>query len=86
MKNAGNSTVKWTSAFPARLKELRKEHQLTQEIIARLLDVGQRTYAAYELGRIRVPVDSLIRLARFYDTDMNYICSVSQKKASFPKE
>lgn len=44
----------------------------------------QRTYADYELGKTRIPVDSLIILARFYDVDMNYICGVTRQKQPFP--
>jgi hypothetical protein len=51
-----------------------------------MLKVGQRTYCDYELGKTRIPVDSLIVLARYYNVDMNYICGISDKKKIFPKE
>ena len=72
--------------YARRIRELREDSDLTQTDVAKLLNVGQRTYADYELGKIRIPVDSLIILARYYDTDMNYICGVSRLKAEFPKE
>ena len=72
--------------YARRIRELREDHDLTQTDVAKLLNVGQRTYADYELGKIRIPVDSLIILDRYYDTDMDYICGVSRLKNGFPKE
>ena len=72
--------------YARRIRELREDHDLTHTAVAKLLNVGQRTYADYELGKIRIPVDALIVLARFYDTDMNYICGVSRHKSLFPDE
>ena len=49
------------------------------------LNIGQRTYADYELGKTRIPVDSLIILAKFYNVDMNYICGLTKVKRAFPR-
>lgn len=35
------------------------------------------------LGKTRIPVDALIKLAKFYDVDMNYICGLSEKRGRF---
>ncbi len=72
--------------FNERIKKLREEHSLTQQKVADLLFVGQRTYADYESGKIRIPVDSLIILARHYDVSMDFITGVSDQKRPFPKE
>ena len=57
---------------------------MIQQEVADMLEVGQRTYADYELGKTRIPVDALIKLAKFYDVDMNYICGISNKQNKFP--
>lgn len=67
-----------------RIRALREDHDRTQSEIAGLLNVGQRTYADYELGKTRIPVDSLIKLAKYYDVDMNYISGVSSIKNPYP--
>jgi transcriptional regulator with XRE-family HTH domain len=67
-----------------RIRSLREDNDYTQKEVARLLNVGQRTYADYEYGKTRIPLYSIIKLARFYDVDMNYICGVSQVKKHFP--
>ena len=69
-----------------RIRELREDNDYTQTYIASKLNIGQRTYADYELGKTRIPLASIIILARFYDVDMNYICNVNDEKKAFPKE
>lgn len=69
-----------------RIRALREDHDYTQTQIAEILHIGQRTYADYELGKTRIPVDSLIILAKFYDVDMNYISDISDIKRPFPEK
>ena len=52
----------------------------------RNLNVGQRTYADYELGKTRIPLDSMIKLAKLYNVDMNYICDLTDYKNVFPSK
>lgn len=42
--------------------------------------------ADYELGKTRIPVDSLIKLAEFYDVDMNYITGINKTANKFPRK
>ena len=71
--------------YQQRIRALREDNDYTQSQVANLLNVGQRTYADYELGKTRIPVDSLIILARYYDVDMNYITGISDDKKKFPQ-
>lgn len=66
--------------YKTRIRNLREDHDYTQAQIANLLNIGQRTYADYELGKTRIPVDSLIILAKLYDVSMDYICGLSDTK------
>lgn len=66
-----------------RIRALREDQDKTQAEIAQLLKVGQRTYCDYELGKTRIPVDSLIILAKLYNVSMDYICGVSDIKGHF---
>ena len=66
------------------IRELREDNRYTQQAIADILSIGQRTYSDYESGRTRIPVESLIILARFYNVSMDYICGVSSIKKDFP--
>ena len=71
--------------YRLKIRELREDSDYTQSYIASILSIGQRTYADYELGKTRIPVESLIRLAKLYNVDMNYICGISEKKSMFPQ-
>ena len=66
------------------MRVLREDRDKTQAEIAQLLKVGQRTYCDYEHGKTRIPVDSLIILARLYNVSMDYICGLSDTKGHFP--
>ena len=67
-----------------RIKELREDHDKTQVEIGAILGVGQKTYSDYERGRLRIPLEYVIALARYYNVDMNYICGVSNELKPFP--
>ena len=73
-------------AYEQRLRELREEKELTQTEVAGYLFVSQRTYSDYENGKIRIPVEALIILAKIYDVSMDYICGVTNHRNAFPKE
>ena len=66
-----------------RIRALREDSDKTQTEIAQILNVSQRTYADYELRKIRIPIDSAIILARFYNVDMNYICGLTDRPSKF---
>ena len=70
--------------YNERIRLLREDADKTQTEVAQLLKIGQRTYCDYELGKTRIPVDSLIILAELYNVNMDYICGVSNDRKTFP--
>ena len=46
--------------YNERIREIREDCSLTQQKIADLLHIGQRTYADYESGKTRIPVDNTV--------------------------
>ena len=72
--------------YNERIREIREEHTLTQQKVANLLNVGQRTYADYESGKTRIPVDSLLILAKFYDVSLDYITGASNIRNPYPSK
>lgn len=72
--------------YNERIREIREERFLTQQKVADLLHVGQRTYADYESGKIRIPIDNIMILARFYNVSMDYITGASNVRTKYPKE
>ena len=71
--------------YNERIRDERKKREITQESIARLLDVKQRTYSDYESGRIRLPLDSLMTLAKFYGYSIDYMCGATDEKRPYPE-
>lgn len=60
-----------------RIKELREDHDLKQINIANLLEMKQPQYARYESGKREIPIDCLIKLAKFYNTTTDYILELT---------
>ncbi len=67
-----------------RLKDLREDNNLTQAALAELLHVKQNTYSQYENGQRQIPIDCLIRLARYYSVSTDYILGLTQEKRPYP--
>ncbi len=72
--------------YTKRIRQLREDRDLTQRAVAELLQVGQKTYSDYELGKTRIPVASILILARFYNVSVDYISGASDEKRPYPKE
>ncbi len=56
-----------------KLKELREENCVSQKEIAEFLNIKQNTYSQYETGRRQLPIDTLIKLSKFYKVSTDYI-------------
>ena len=69
-----------------RIRALREDSDLNQTTVAKAIHVTQTTYSDYEKGKVRIPLECLIELARFYNVDMNYISGVSDIKNEFPQK
>lgn len=71
--------------YNERIREIREDFFLTQETVAGVLNVVQRTYSDYESGKIRIPVESLIVLAKYYNVSLDYITGASDIKKAYPE-
>jgi transcriptional regulator with XRE-family HTH domain len=65
----------------ARVAELRKEQGITQQQLAELLEVSQQSVAAYEVGRLRIAVSMLPRLARVLGVSVEALIGETVKPA-----
>ena len=72
--------------YTERIKALREDSDYNQTMVARAIHVAQTTYSDYEKGKVRIPIECLIDLARFYNVDMNYISGVSNIRKVFPDQ
>ena len=72
--------------YNERIREIREDKGLTQQKVADLINVGQRTYADYKSGKTRIPIDNLLILAKFYNISMDYITGASDIQTEYPKK
>lgn len=69
-----------------RIRDIREDNDLTQKKVAEILHISQRTYSDYELAKLRLSLDTLIKLAEFYDVSLDYLSGISDVKNKFPKK
>ena len=67
------------------IRDLREDDDLTQQQMAELLNVSQTTYSRYESGALDIPSSSLIVLAKFYKTSVDYLLGLTQNKTPYDK-
>ena len=56
-----------------RLRDLREDKDMNQTQIAKMLCMSQTGYSKYETGENDIPTAILIKLARFYNTSIDYL-------------
>ncbi|MCI1954946.1 MAG: helix-turn-helix domain-containing protein [Oscillospiraceae bacterium] len=66
-----------------RLRDLREDRDLNQQTLADLLNVGQTTYSRYENGTLDIPSASLIKLAEFYGTSVDYLLGLTDNRKPY---
>lgn len=68
-----------------RIRDLREDLDLSQTDVAELLSISQTTYSRYETGYLDIPSQSLIILAKRYNTSIDYLVGLTDEKKSYPK-
>jgi transcriptional regulator with XRE-family HTH domain len=66
--------------YQRRIRDLREDHDKTQEQIANVLGTSQTMYARYERGANELPIRHLIRLADYYGVSADYILGRTNNK------
>ena len=68
-----------------RLRDLREDRDLTQTQIAKILEMSQTGYSKYETGENDVPTAILIKLARFYNTSIDFLLGETDSPRRYRK-
>lgn len=68
-----------------RIRNLREDKDLTQKQIGQLLNMSQTGYNQYEIGKNDIPTPVLIKLAKFYNTSVDYILEITDEKKPYPR-
>lgn len=62
-----------------RIRDLREDRDLNQTQVAKMLGMSQTGYSKYETGENDIPTSILIRLARFYNTSIDYLLGETEE-------
>lgn len=66
-----------------RIRDLREDRDLNQTQVASMLGMSQTGYSKYETGENDIPTTILIKLARFYDTSVDYLLGETNQKKRY---
>jgi len=68
-----------------RLKDLREDKDLCQKDLAKILNISQTNYSKYELEKINIPIETLRKLAIYFETSTDYILGLTNESAPYPR-
>ena len=74
------------NTYTINLRNLREDHDLTQQQVAEYLNVKQNTYSQYEIGVLNYPIDVLCRLADLYQVSVDYLLGRTDEKTPYPRK
>ena len=69
-----------------RLRDFREDRDISQKKMAELMNVAQTTYSDYERGKINIPLDTLKKLALFFDTSIDYLLELTDESKPYPRK
>ena len=75
----------WGDTMLEHLRALREDRDLSQDDMAKLLNVHQTTYSDYELGRSNIPIETLEKLANFFSTSVDYLLGLTDERRPYPR-
>lgn len=78
--------MKWGEGMLQRLRDFREDRDISQKRMAEILKVAQTTYSDYELGKINIPLDTLKKLALFFDTSIDYLLELTDVSTPYPRK
>ena len=59
--------------YYSRLRDLREDHDLTQDELVKILKMHKTTYTNYEQGKREIPFALAIQLSKLYNVSLDYI-------------
>lgn len=62
----------------AKLKRLRESRKLTQNEMAKLIDVKREAYSHYETGRRKLSPQAILRLANVFEISIDYLFGLTE--------
>lgn len=69
----------------SRIREMRKDRDLSQTEIAKHLGMSQTGYSKYETGENDIPTPILIALAKLFQTSIDYLVGLTDVRTPYPR-
>ena len=63
-----------------RIRDLREDSDYTQKYVAEYLLCDQSLYSKYERGERQLPLEFVVKLAKLYNTSVDYIVGLTDEK------
>jgi transcriptional regulator with XRE-family HTH domain len=70
--------------YVRRIRDLREDHDYTQEYVAKVLGTSQTMYARYERAANELPIRHLLTLCSLYHVSSDYILGLTNHPAPYP--
>jgi len=67
------------------IRNLREDNDKKQRELAEYLHVSQNTYSQYENGVLSLSPETLIKLAEFYNTSVDYLLGLTNEKKPYER-
>ena len=67
-----------------RLRDLREDKDLSQKQLAEIIGMSQTGYSKYETGENDIPTQTLLKIADFYGTSVDYILGRTNEIKPYP--
>lgn len=60
-----------------KIKQLRLDKKFTQQKVADYLGIDRSNYSKYELGKLEISIEMLVKLSQLYNVTTDYILGLS---------
>ncbi len=69
-----------------RVRDLREDSDMNQTKVAEYLGMSQTGYSKYETGENDIPTQILIKLAKLYNTSIDYLLGETNQRTRYPEK
>lgn len=63
-----------------RVKDLRKQNNVTQKALAEYLGIAEVSYQRFEYGTSSLKLENLVKLADYFEVSLDYLVGRTDKK------
>ncbi len=69
-----------------KIRQLREDSELYQRNLAEYIGTTQQTYSRYETGEINPSLETMAKLAEFYNTSVDYLMGLTDVRKPYKNQ